>query len=56
MLFILVQAEFKYLENTLNNYYFRICEYFHSFWKTIFKSMYVGFQRYLATILFCYQL
>ena len=56
MLFISVQAELKYLKITLNNCNFRICEYCHSFWKTIFKSMYIGNQRYLAKILFCYQL
>ena len=38
MLFISVQAELKYLENTLNNCTFSICEYFQSFWMNIFKA------------------
>ena len=56
MLFISVQAELKYLENTLNYCTFRIFEYFHSFWKNFFKSMYFGNQKHLAKIRFCYQL
>ena len=53
MFFILIQAEFKHLENTLNNC---ICEYCHSFWKNIFKTLYFCNQRHLAKLLFWYQL
>ena len=56
MLFISVKAESIYGENTLNYCTFSICEFFHSFWENIFKTVYFGNQRHLAKLLFSYQL
>ena len=51
MLFVSVQAKLNYLEDTLNNCILSICEYFQSFWKNSFKTLYFGNQRYFAKIL-----